>query len=556
MLHEGKVMGVKTVKLIGGPGTGKTRALLNFMDDIVAEVGDPRLVGFSSYTRAARREASTRAGDRFSLRPVELEHSGWIKTLHAACYRLLGVRDRLLTDCKADREWLQEQLQESVHLPTEGGEPYAESFAVAGEAQDADRALTIWDAARNRLVPLATVWRERDETDDRSPALDYCTRVVSRYEMAKRVDGRVDFTDLIAQFAGYGFSVEEGAYQTAPRGEPPSDVEAWLLDEQQDSSALQAAATQRLVSGEDVRQVVLCGDPFQSIYGWAGADASHFLTWPVDETVVMDRSYRCAADILALGEQLISGCSDYFPRGISPTDTRGEISDSWLPIIGGEIDPRDEWLILARTNWHARRIGRLLDTAAIPWTPTRGHKRGGGGVQVAAIEALLSIQHGGPVDGWQWQQILKQQIPTAPYFERGTKSHFSSMEGAAEVYPFELPGDLHAMGATALFLEVVCSGQWTHWIPGSDHWIAARARWGEDLVREPRVRVGTVHSAKGAQADNVAILTSISRPCALSARSDAGRDEEQRVKYVATTRARNRLLIVKEQGTGFRWRME
>ena len=545
-----------TIKLIGGPGTGKTRALLEFMDDVVAEVGDPRLVGFSSYTRAARREASNRAADRFNMKPAELEQSGWIKTLHAACYRLLDVRGRLLSGVKADREWLQEQLQESVHLPADGGEAYTEPFAVAGETEDADRALAIWDAARNRLAPLAVVWQERDEADDRTPSLDYCTRVVSRYEMAKRVDGRLDFTDLIAQFAGYGFSVEEGAYRIAPQGEPPAGVEAWLLDEQQDASALQAAATARLVSGEDVRRVVLCGDPFQSIYGWAGANASHFLTWPADETRVMDRSYRCAADVLALGEQLISGCEDYFPRGISPTDTRGQIDNCWLPTIGSEIDPTDEWLVLARTNWHARRLGNLLDGAAIPWASMRGHKKGGGHVQVAAIEALLSIQHGGPVDGWQWQQILKQQIPMVPYFDRGTKSRFASMEAAAEAYPFELPGDLHAMGATALFIETVRSGKWLHWIPGSESWIAARAQWGEDLVREPKVRVGTVHSAKGAEADNVAILTSVSRPCALSARSDAGRDEEARVKYVAVTRARNRLLIVKEQNTAFRWRME
>jgi len=312
----------------------------------------------------------------------------------------------------------------------------------------------------------------------------------------------------------------------------------------------------RIISGSDVKWVYLCGDPFQSLYGWAGADARHFLDWPADKKRVMDRSYRCAAEILALGERLIGECSDYFDRKIAPRESGGIIDETWLPCLTGEIDPRDEWLVLTRTNWHARRIARLLDDAAYPWAPMRGHKTGGGHVQVAAIEALIAIQAGAPIDGWQWQQILKQKIPAAPYFVRGTKARFASMEDAAERYPFEPPHELDALGATELFLAAVRSGEWTAWIPGAEHYIAALAAWGEDLVRQPRIRVGTVHSAKGAQADNVAVLTSLSRPCALSARSDAGRDEEQRVKYVAATRARNRLLIVKEQGVPFRWRME
>ena len=843
----------QTAKLIGGPGTGKTRALLEIADNVIERVRDPLLVGFSSFTRAARREASTRAAETYNMRPIELEKDGWFRTVHSICHRQLNVRDRLLTDCKADREWLMEMLQESVRLAADDGEPYAEPFVTAGETEDADRAIAIWDVARNRLDGLETVWRDRDETDDRTPSLGYCKQIVERYESAKRIDGRLDFTDLLAAFAGYGFSVDEGAYPVAPHGDPPDNVEAWLFDEQQDSSALQAAVIRRIVSGDNVKWVYLCGDPFQcqpagtmvqtkegpkpieqldpsvdclvsysrkegrfrgmgnrvpfrvahrtvdssntwsvhtedgdvlratgghkwlyrlvpcdkfavylmqrgplwrigtcmlltknpgrngtfrlgqrsrlekadcawilsvhdsdrdarireqvvscryglpqvafeppistagktnlnrafidavfagigdltqnaitclrhhgrslafpvwqrgkqikrgenitsetqtynlesdfmvlpkvveelttdgrsgkrekltrrvkwvcivkivrgpanvpievysldvekhhtyiadgyvtcnSIYGWAGADARHFLAWPADKTRVMDRSYRCAAEILALGERLIGECSDYFDRKIAPRESGGIIDETWLPCLTGEIDPRDEWLVLTRTNWHARRIARLLDDAAYPWAPTRGHKTGGGHVQVAAIEALIAIQAGAPIDGWQWQQILKQKIPAAPYFVRGTKARFASMEDAAERYPFEPPHELDALGATELFLAAVRSGEWTAWIPGAEHYIAALAAWGEDLVRQPRIRVGTVHSAKGAQADNVAVLTSLSRPCALSARSDAGRDEEQRVKYVAATRARNRLLIVKEQGVPFRWRME
>ena len=111
------------------------------------------------------------------------------------------------------------------------------------------------------------------------------------------------------------------------------------------------------------------------------------------------------------------------------------------------------------------------------------------------------------------------------------------------------------LGATPAFLEAVRSGRWQAWIPGAAERVAALARWGEELVHDPHVRVGTVHSAKGAEADNVALLTTLSRPCALAARTEKGLDEESRVKYVGVTRARERLLVVRERDARYRWRM-
>jgi hypothetical protein len=38
---------------------------------IEKDIHDPHLIGFVSFTRAARREAASRAADRFGLKPAE-----------------------------------------------------------------------------------------------------------------------------------------------------------------------------------------------------------------------------------------------------------------------------------------------------------------------------------------------------------------------------------------------------------------------------------------------------------------------------------------------------
>ena len=68
-----------------------------------------------------------------------------------------------------------------------------------------------------------------------------------------------------------------------------------------------------------------------------------------------------------------------------------------------------------------------------------------------------------------------------------------------------------------------------------------------ELVERPRIRVGTIHAAKGAEADNVFLLKSIT-PRVLESIAKGGADAERRVWYTGVTRARRRLVLVDEPG--------
>ena len=74
-----------------------------------------------------------------------------------------------------------------------------------------------------------------------------------------------------------------------------------------------------------------------------------------------------------------------------------------------------------------------------------------------------------------------------------------------------------------------------------DYFIAVRRR-GEPLLKEPRIRISTIHAAKGGQADHVLLLTDISYRCHNNMQESY--DDEVRVWYVAATRCKKTLNVI------------
>lgn len=64
------------------------------------------------------------------------------------------------------------------------------------------------------------------------------------------------------------------------------------------------------------------------------------------------------------------------------------------------------------------------------------------------------------------------------------------------------------------------------------------------IVRQPRVRLATIHAVKGSECDNVVLLTDTSPQSHSGLHIPGRRDEELRIIYVGLTRARKRLWIV------------
>jgi superfamily I DNA/RNA helicase len=83
--------------------------------------------------------------------------------------------------------------------------------------------------------------------------------------------------------------------------------------------------------------------------------------------------------------------------------------------------------------------------------------------------------------------------------------------------------------------------------PEEREYLRACLRNKEKFGEEPRIIISTIHQVKGGEADNVALVTDMGKLSWLNSASD----EEIRVWYVAITRARKNLFLIRPRTIRF-----
>lgn len=542
-------MAAEGARLIGGAGTGKTTELQRLMERILPKVGDdPLRLGFASFTRAARAEAVRRAAAAWGCEESFLARDGWFRTIHSTCYRLLGVSPgQLITDSRPDIEWVSNAIGVKVQASYDED---TGAVRYSGD-EDASAALNCWALARATLRPLADVARIMSNGSSRAPAYGTVLSIAQRYETRKRIDDRMDFTDLLYRSISIGCDPENGPYNNSDFAVQPPNVGVWMFDEQQDASPLLDLVCKWLVSAPSVKWFYVTGDPMQSIYGFAGSSSESFLGWPVAKERTMPKSYRCPRPILELGESCLRKMRHgYFDRRIAPADHDGTVSRvTDIDDAVAAINPCDDWLLVARTNFQATRLAAAMHAANKPVRRTTSDDRPT--VRSQGLAALYRLEQGEAISGIEWRRAVDLLPSTNKAKEkmlvRGTKTRWANGEESKAVDAiFPSDDSLAVAGATPALVASIRSGDWADLVDDGTRWRDSARLHGVDLAACPRCRVGTIHSVKGAEADNVLLLTTTSHRVAQGAEDERQADEECRIAYVAVTRARRNLCIVED----------
>lgn len=254
----------KTIAVVAGPGSGKTRTLV---ERILARLlGGHGVLAFS-FTRVAAEEIA----QRVELRALEImSHAEWqllrqnlnVSTAHAFAMRIV-------TDNKERFGFMAS--------PTLLSEKEVESILKSIKENTGEKA-TATDL--RRAAGGAT-----DVSTSAVRVLDYARAAMLR-------SGQVDFAGLIARAVSQ--LGDHGDSYTKKLRDQFGDV---VVDEAQDQSK---SLQQMIVAFAPTGAMFMVGDPRQAIYGFAGGDCASFQKFvrEADDRIVLDYNYRSHVNII------------------------------------------------------------------------------------------------------------------------------------------------------------------------------------------------------------------------------------------------------------------
>jgi len=285
------------------------------------------------------------------------------------------------------------------------------------------------------------------------------------------------------------------------------------------------------------KKVFYAGDDDQCIYSWMGVDVKDFLNSSSNK-IILDKSYRVPLSVHEIAEDMVKRIGIRQDKVWQPTTKQGAVI--WHYDIM-DVDLRTgEWLILGRTNYITNKIAnKLKESGYLFW------KEGSG------WSISLNVLNGIEV----WNRICKkQQLPISEWknFSKITQPHVFTKHGKRVLNSLD-PEKLYSIDHMGDCLTVSAETHWNQVIKVSEKeltYINSVRKSGEKIWSgSPRIKISTIHKAKGGEADNVLLMLESSKACAES----PDQDSEIRTFYVGATRAKQELHIVdSNKDNGFR----
>lgn len=483
--------------LLGPPGTGKTETCLRTVERYLEQGVPPDRIGYFAFTRRANQEAKERAISRFKLSSDDLPY---FKTLHSLAFSRVGIsKNQLMTeeDYQEIAKWLK-----------------VRPFHVSKDSLDighGDKMLELINIARVTKRPLEKIYAGstvRHHVD--WSMLEYVDRGIRHY---KQVRDRHDYTDLLDGFV---------------RAELAPNLEVLIVDEAQDLSALQWQMVD--IMARRAKHTYIAGDDDQAIYRWAGADVEQFIH-KEGQVHVLDQSYRIPFSHHSISQKLIHRIVDRRAKEFRPRAEQGTVR--WHRHSEAVDISEGNWLLLARTRAGASQLEQEVRM--------RGYRYlydGGNATDDRALQAVAD-----------WEALRTKPCRLSA---QEVRRIYSFMTSSAVEHAHRLLANVendnylslddllknHGLKTTApwnVALSKISEQQ--------KRYISACIRKGEAPDQAPRITISTIHRAKGAQADNVLMLTDKPRTKTMLWRQEEY-DDEARVAYVGLTRAKNALHLV------------
>lgn len=323
----------------------------------------------------------------------------------------------------------------------------------------------------------------------RGADLGRLTYLLEKYEDWKASEHLMDFEDLLVR----------GMEMHLP-------VEVLFVDEAQDCSPLLWSVLDRWAQGTDL--FVTAGDPYQAIYIFGGADPELFRNRP-GKWIHLQHSHRLSAATAEYAKSILR---------------QGGWDDPWFNLWQGERigEVGQSTLFLARTHKLLAPVRDALMKDGEPFIDLTRRSP----ARTAAAEAYLTLtrlQQGSSV---QWPAFKSAATLARRYLPKMKRKAVPAHGREATAHEASIfIGDL----------EVAKNA-----IPNAVYYQAVEKKHGmAGLTLRPTTTLGTIHSAKGREADHTVMVDSWGWTPSKALADPLGRKREALVAYVGMSRHRD-----------------
>lgn len=577
--------------VVAGAGTGKTRTLVYRVARMIESGIHPEQILLLTFTRKAAQQMLRRASELVGPR-AEMVSGGTFHSFANITLRtyasVIGYTPSFTIIDQGDSEDVINLLRARSGLDARGMRfPRKQTLAA------------MISASVNRLTPLEEIVEESYPQYRRQ--LEEIEALARAYQEYKRAHGLMDYDDLLINTSALVERVADVRERLAERHR------YIMVDEYQDTNRLQHSIVQQLGArhrnvmavGDDSQSIYsFRGADFRNIMTFPDS-------FPGTRVVTLEENYRSTQPILNLTNEILLHAVERYDKHLYTRRASGEMpviistADEQLQsqfVVQRILELREEGIelndiaVLFRSSYLSFDLEIELNKANIPYVKMGGFKF----IETAHVKDLvahLRVLHN-PRDVVSWNRILLLLPGVGPrtaqrLVEEIADGRLKIGHGSAEParrIGNEAVGDLFAMlgevnddrmavvervERLVEYYRPIMRGKYDDYskrLKDVEMFaeIAARYRslgsFLSDMALEPptesvigmeaghedeKLVLSTIHSAKGLEYNTVFVIWALDGrfPSVYAAGSIDAMEEERRLMYVATTRAKDRLII-------------
>ena len=504
--------------IVAGPGVGKTTCLLDRIEEALGQGVNPDEIAFFSFSTTAVNEGIERITTRMKYNKNQFKY---FRTLHSMAFNVLGLNTKQVVTGSLMYQFAKENdLKLNVRDWRTGIVRYQTSDSILLSQLDSARLLGM--SVREYFT--------KNHID--SVPISRAEELAAAYQKFKVSKGVVDFTDMILFANKTDFESPHFKYM--------------FIDEAQDLSTQQWRFVEKMSKNAD--NIIIVGDERQAIAGFSGADVDYFLNIE-GKITELNRSYRVPPAIYKVARKVerhmkkVRGTM-WYPRKKEFGETGGGevIRVSELPI---REMATGSWLLMTRTNaqltelkdymmQYCNTMPAFFTVDGLPPVDTDVFK---------AIHIFEAINISDKLTKYDF--IIPDENDDAEKLKK--KAQFTQL-----LKKFMSSSRPNTPEADDTFLHRF---KYRSWFDAFDrlplidrkYVMSIREMYDKhpDGFVKAKIRLSTIHSAKGMEADNVVLYMALT-PTVYKEWQDhkEHNDEEVKVLFVGVTRAKKRLYLL------------